>query len=438
MELCLRRVDSKPFIHSPERTVETVPKTGYRPLASESKRAVSSSSAGEGLGKGVSTLASKRVRWVVASQNLRGFPVSTSRVNGLLTPRFREVKFARPDMPPSDTTEISEADFLRHDGAPDPVGGWVREMEDPSSQRLLLYGILCSAHERFRTARDDKHACEIAARARDALFAAFAPLLRDAEHRWFDEWTYHDADLLTNAFQAVSGYCKTVSIEPSPFRERLLLGISSSTFREYAQGLTNEENVRAWAKLLHNLRRFVPVGVAGEMVNFVQDILTRVAQGDAPPHWGLDAASDSSVAQRVKRQRHAVVKARLTAHLPDVLAELVCTYSDAPPVGGDRSYWLDDLDLRNAVVVAPARVPTPMEDVQASAELTVDGRVSPVFVMDRKSDAQGRYRVCLASDSDAEHLHELRRFEAIWDDALSFPPKRFWVPKEFLDPHSVG
>ncbi len=417
--------------------METVPKSGYRPPASESKRAVSSSSAGEGLGKGVSTLASKRVRWVVASQNLQGFPVPTSRVNLLLTSRFREVKFARPDMPPSHTTEISEADFLRHDGAPDPLGGWVREMEDPSSQRLPLYGILCSAHERFRTARDDKHACEIAARARDSLFAAFAPLLRYAEHRWC-EWTYHDADLLKNAFEAVSGYCKTVSIEPSPSRERLLLGISLSTFREYEQDVTKEENVRAWAKLLHNLRMVNLFEEAGEMVNFVQDILTRVAQGYAPPQWGLDAASDSSVAQRVKQQRHAVVKDRLTAHLPVVLAELVCTYSDAPPVKGDPSYWLDDLDLRDAVVVAPARVPTPMEDVQASAELTVDGRVSPVFVMDRKSDAHGRYRVCLASDNEAECLHELDLFEAIWDDALSFPPKRFWVPKEFLDPHSVG
>lgn len=413
--------------------MDPVSKAGYRPLASESKRVGSSSSADQRLQRGGSSLKKRGVRWTVASCNLWGHPVQINRSGLGFTLSRRDVKCARPDTQPPDTTEISEADFIRPDGLPHPAGEWVREMEDPSTQKLPLYGILCSAHERLRLAPDAPQRAEIAARTRDALFTAFAPALRDAEAQWLQGWTEHETTLVINAFEAVRRFSAALETELRSVHDRLLKTITFLTFHEYARDVTREEDVIAWAKLLYNLWRPDPLGALGGSVVRVRHFLARLARGPVRALRGGDPVGDSVDARRVKQQRHTFVKARLSVHFPTVLADIVCKYSDAPPVDGECSYWLDDLDLRTAAEPAPAREPTPKEDVQTAAELNVDGRVCPAFVMDRKSDAKGRYRVGVSLNREAERLMELCRFQAIWDDALSYPPKQFWVPQEFLE-----
>lgn len=288
-----------------------------------------------------------------------------------------------------------------------PAGAWVAWMGDASTESPPLFGILGAAFERWCDTKDKSQREPILKYARDALIAAFEPVLQSAPAKTERLPKGVQGLALCNARQAVDRFLR-LDVDPHQ-RCAFLCAIHAQVARD-APGL---DGIRAWAKLWTYLD-FHPTSEA--------------AAWDMT--WVRANLNSASVRKRW-------VQTRVEAHLNPDLARIAADYEshgDANNSEGDfdGGVWLDRLDLDGAVVLAAPTAPTPESFVRAGAEFRWKGESVPAIVLDWTPDDAGNCPV---------RLHEE---EATFKVLLDLPRESdgrgtvFRVPRDCLVPYSVG
>ncbi len=291
--------------------------------------------------------------------------------------------------------------------SPHPAGEWVAWMGDVSTDSPPLFGILGASFERWCDTQDTPQRERILGHARDALMAAFAPILQSAPQETERMPTGVEGVAVCNARQTIDRFMR-LDVDWDQ-RTAFLCALNAKVARD-APGL---DAIRAWAKVWAYLEFHPKSDAAAEAMTWVRA--------------NLDSAS----------VRKRWVQTRVEVHLVPDLARIAADYespgdADKPGHDFDGGAWLDRLDLKGAVVPVAPSGRTPDDLVRAGAQFVWKGKAFAAIVLDWTPDDAGCCPV------------RLHQEEAAFKVLLDLPRETdergtvFRVPRSCLVPYSVG